>query len=264
MEHTTKVRFGEWISEAWNLLTAKWQTWITIAVIFVIPIGVIYAGMQYFSYKTQPPVTEGNIIQTLIESFVQSMTLGILTQFLITFVEAFFIGGIYNTAFKQLNGEEISPSDIFSGTEFYVNILVASLIIGLLEFAGAFLCYIPSLIVRGLFFMTIPLIVRKNLPPLEALKQSFNATKGDWLMYTLFAFVVALLSALGVVACIIGVLFTLPLLFLTTAVAYRDCFEPELKPRSRVDELYSKYCRNCGASIPVNASFCDKCGAGQV
>lgn len=264
MIQNTKVRFGEWITEAWNLLTAKWQTWVVISIIFIIPIGMIYGFMQYFGYKTQAPITEGNLIQSLIENFMQSITLGLVTQFLITFVSAFFIGGIFNTAFKQLNGEEISPSDIFSGTEFYVNILVASLIISLLEFAGAFLCYIPSLIVRGLFFMTIPLIVRKNLSPLDAMKESFNATKGDWVMYTFFAFVVALLSALGVVACIVGVVFTLPLLFLTTAVAYRDCFEPELKPLSRVDELYSKYCRNCGASIPVNASFCDKCGAGQV
>lgn len=264
MEQTTKVRFGEWITEAWTLLTAKWQTWVVMMIIYIIPIGMIYVFMQYFSYKTQPPVTDADVWKTLIENFTQSVTLGLITQFMITFVEAFFIGGIYNAAFKQINGEEISPSDIFSGTEFYVNILVASLVISVLEYAGAFLCYIPSLIVRGLFFMTLPLIIGKNLSPIDALKESFNVTKGDWVMYTLFAFVVALLSALGVIGCFIGVLFTLPLVFLTTAVAYRDCFEPELNPMSRVDELYSKYCRTCGKSIPVHAAVCDKCGSSQV
>lgn len=264
LTQNTNVRFGEWIREAWNLLTAQWQTWAVITFIYMIPIGVIYGYMEYFSYKIQQPLTGDNWIKMLTENFVQSITISLITQFLITFVEAFFIGGIFNAAFKQLNGEEISSSDIFSGTEFYVNILVASLVISMLEFAGAFLCFFPSLIVRGLFFLTIPLIVRKNFSPLEALKESYNATKGDWFMYTLFVIVVALLSVLGIFACIIGILFTLPLLFLTTAVAYRDCFEPELKPMSRVDELYSKYCRNCGASIPVNASACDKCGTSQV
>lgn len=260
----TRVRFGPWISEAWNLLTAKSLTWVAISIIYIIPIAVVYGYMEYFTYKTQPPLTDSNFIKMLTENFVQSITLSLITQFLITFVQAFFLGGIFNAAFKQLNGEDISPSDIFSGTEFYVNILVASLAVSVLEFAGAFLCFFPSLIVRGLFFLTIPLIVRKNLPPLDAMKESFNATKGDWFMYTIFVFVVVILSVLGMLACFVGVVFTLPLMFLTAAVAYRDCFEPEMKPLSRVDQLYSKYCRNCGASIPVNADVCNKCGASQV
>lgn len=260
----TKVRFGEWISEAWNMLTAKWQTWVVISLIYIIPIGIVYGYMEYFNYKSQPPMTDGNLIKMLTENFVQSITMSLITQFIITFVQAFFLGGIFNAAFKQLNGEEISPADIFSGTEYYVNILVASLAVSMLEFAGAFLCFFPSLIVRGLFFLTIPLIVRKNLSPVDAMKESFNATKGDWFMYTLFVVTVAILSVLGMLACFVGVIFTLPLLFLTTAVAYRDCYEPELKPMSRVDQLYSKYCRSCGTAIPVHAAVCDKCGASQV
>lgn len=260
----SRVRFGPWIGEAWAMLTAKWQTWAVIALIYMIPVIIVQVIMEYVTLKTQPPVAEDQLIRSLIDNFTASVTLGLITQFVSSFVEAFFLGGIFIAAFKQMNGEEISPSDIFNGTEYYVNILVASLAVSLLEFAGVFMCVIPALIVQGLFFMTTPLIVRKNLPPMDAMKESFNAAKGDWIMYTIFAFVAAFLSILGLFACLIGVVFTLPLIFLTMAVAYRDCFEPEMKPMSRVDQLYSKYCRNCGASISVNASSCDKCGASQV
>ena len=260
----TRVRFGEWISEAWNMLTAKWQTWIAIAFIFLIPVGLVHVFMEYISLKNQPLISQDQLLQSLIDNFTTSLMLGLITEFVSTFVEAFFLGGIFITAFKQMNGEEISPSDIFSGTEYYVNILVASLMISILQFVGVFMCILPALIVQGLFFLTIPLIVRKNLPPLDALSESFNATKNDWVMYTFFAITAAVLSVLGLFACLVGVVFTLPLLFLTMAVAYRDCFEPELRPMSRVDELYSKSCRSCGTSIPVNASYCSKCGASQV
>jgi uncharacterized membrane protein len=106
--------------------------------------------------------------------------------------------------------------------------------------------------------------VQRNLEPLEAIQQSFQTAKNDWLMFTLLAVTTHLLAAAGVMACCIGLLFTYPLVFLISAVAYRDCFEPELKPMSRVDELYSKHCKNCGKSIPSNASFCGYCGANQV
>ncbi len=260
----SRVRFGEWISEAWSMLNAKWQVWIAIAVIYLIPVGMVHVAMEYISLKNQPLINQDQLLRSMIDNFTTSMTLGLMTEFISTFVEAFFLGGIFLTAFKQMHGEEISPSDIFSGTEYYVNILVASLIISVLQFVGVFMCLFPALIVQGLFFLTIPLVIRKNLPPLDAMKESFNATKGDWVMYTIFAIVAAVLSVLGLVVCLVGVVFTLPLLFLTMAVAYRDCFEPELRPMSRVDELYSKHCRSCGTSIPVNASFCSKCGASQV
>ena len=261
----TKVRFGEWISEAWNMLTAKWQTWLAITIIYMIPIGVIYVMMINFSLNTLPPFTDLNdLFQIMNDHTLHLFVLQLIMIFLITFVKAFFLGGIFKTAFKQLNGEEITPSDIFNGTEFYLNVLVASLIISLFEFFGSFLYYIPALITNGLFFLTIPLIVRKDLPPLEALKESINVTKNNWIMFSLFAFFVELLAALGIFACCVGIIFTLPLLFLTAAVAYRDCYEPELKPMSRVDQLYSKYCRSCGAAIPVHAAVCDKCGASQV
>jgi uncharacterized membrane protein len=126
------------------------------------------------------------------------------------------------------------------------------------------MCYLPAFVVAGLTYFTLPLIVRKNVGVLDALTQSKDVAKKDWIMFTLFAFVVSLIAQVGVYACYVGIIFSFPLTFTIGVVAYRDCFEPGLKPESEVEALYTKSCRRCGASIPVDAAFCDRCGAGQV
>jgi hypothetical protein len=59
------------------------------------------------------------------------------------------------------------------------------------------------------------------------MQTSYELAKRNWLMFTLFAFVVQLLASLGAYACYIGILATLPLMFTIAAVAYRDCFGTE-------------------------------------
>ncbi|MBX7151208.1 hypothetical protein K1X84_06170 [bacterium] len=261
---TAKVQLGEWITEGWNLLKAQWQTWTAMTIIFFIPVAVVIGIEQAITFRMQKSFGASASLIDFIRSFSQSMTLSILTSFIIAIVNALFLGGIYRAAFKQIRGESIAISDIFSGMDLYVKVVVAALVINVLQLLGTFLCYFPGLIAQGLLMLTIPLIVQKNMEPLDAIKESFHTTKSEWLMFTVLIVVTSLLAAAGVIVCFVGIFFTYPLLFLITAVAYRDIYEPETRPMSRVDELYSKHCRVCHASIPVNAAFCDKCGAGQV
>jgi uncharacterized membrane protein len=174
------------------------------------------------------------------------------------------MAGMYRAAFKQLEGHAISVHDLWSGTDVMWQVLIANGMIMILTLAGVLLCYFPALIVGGLAYFTIPLIVRKKLTAMEGISHSFEVTKKDWIMFTLFAFVVGLIAQVGAYACYVGIVFSLPLTFTIGAVAYRDCFEPELRAPPPVDELYTKNCRVCRASIPDRAVFCDQCGAGQV
>ena len=259
-----RVRFGDWFSEAWGLLTGQWQTWFLISLTVVIPIMTFNVLLIWMGVSAQIEIFKADPFKFLMENLSQSLSFNLLTQFSITIVESFFIAGMLNTAFKQLSGEPIEISDLFTGFEHFINVLVALLISNLLQFFGFQLCIIPGLIVQGLLFLTIPLVIRKGMAPLEALQASFQATRHDWIMFSLFAAAVQVVTVLGVFAFCIGFVFLFPLLYLTMALAYRDLFEPELKPQSAVDALYTKYCRQCGSPLPVQASFCDRCGASQV
>ena len=98
------------------------------------------------------------------------------------------------------------------------------LIIAILSMIGALICILPAFIVQGLCFFAIPLAVDKKLGPIADIQTSIEATKKDWLMYTLFAFVVSLIAGAGAILCYVGLLASYPLYFLITAVAYRQVF----------------------------------------
>ena len=263
-----KVRFGEWISEGFQLLKAEWQSWVLISLIYFIPVGIIYGISQAVSFQFNQQMNVNarsleDFIQIISQSLAQSIILSLITAFAMNFVQAFLLGGMYKAAFKQIRGESIGVGDLFSGTDLFVKILVASVLLTIIQFVTVLMCYIPMLVAQGLLFFTIPLIVRQNLEPVDALKTSYQATKQDWLMFILYAFVVNVLAFIGVIGCLIGILFTFPLLVILTAVAFRDCFEAETKI-SRAEALSTKFCHACGQPLDVKANFCGKCGASQV
>src|SRR5262249_17272591 len=131
-------------------------------------------------------------------------------------------GGLYNAAFKQIRGEQISVSDLFSGGPYFLRILGAGLLIGIAAGIGSMLI-VGGLIVAGLTFLTIPMIVEGGKGIIDAIKESIEITKRDWIMFTLFAIAVSFIASLGIMACGVGVLATAPLAFLAHALAYRDC-----------------------------------------
>lgn len=227
-----QVRFGEWISEGWKMFTEQWKAWVLNTFIFALicgtPIAVVVGGFYAYIFSQishtsarsgQPPIAPEAIFTFYGIIFV--------VMFLTMFVAAFFSGGMHKSAFKQLQGGKIELRDLFSGGSTYFPILIATFLTAILTMIGAFLCIVPAFFVAGALFFTMPLIVERKLGAIDAMKASYELTKNNLLMFTLFAFVVSLISQAGAYACYIGLLATIPLLFTITAIAYRDSFGVE-------------------------------------
>lgn len=251
------VKFGDWISEGWNLFTKQWQTWGLMGLMFFLPI-LFFIAIFFFIGMASELIARGNA--SVILGIIAGALIGSLILLLAI---SYLMGGMYKAAFKQLRGEPIEFADVWSGGDVFWKITVANILIALLSIVGIILCYFPVFVVAGLTYLTHPIIVRENLNPIDAIKKSKDLAKNDWLMFTLFAFVVSLLAQVGAYACYIGIIFSIPLTYTIGVVAYRDCFEPVANPPAST-ESHSKACKNCGKLIPVHSNFCDFCGAGQV
>lgn len=218
-----KVRW-EWIGQGWQMFTRQWQSWVAIALVyliaFAIPIVPLYLLMLGVAFSTMPvPGSDAP------PDFPVAVLALYPVFYLIIILMASWLGsGMYRTAFKQLRGEKISVGDLFSGGPYFLRFLGASVLMGIITMAGSLLCIIPGFIAMGMLFFTIPLIVEGNMSAIDAIKKSFETTKQDWLMFTLFTLVIYFLASAGVYACGIGVLATMPLMFATHAIAYRDTF----------------------------------------
>lgn len=275
------VRWGEWISEGWQMFADKWQVWVmqmlVVGLIFAIPV-VPFLLMIFTMVVTTEPNQPPELPPLFFPLTLGTMAFSIL-------IGPFFLGGLHKTAFKQLRGEPISVGDVFSGGDIYWRILGALIATAFFTFLGGLLCFFPAYVVSGLLFFTLPLVVERNLSIGEALSASFNMTKGNWFMFTLFPIVVSLLAGLGGIACYIGVIATFPLHFTIMTIAYRDLFgvagarnftgnqtqhptnyAPQSFPPPQFGappqpEQTTSLCTNCGTMLNRASRFCSKCGS---
>lgn len=227
-----QVRFGEWISEGWKMFTEQWKAWVINTLVYALicgtPMALVVGGFYVYLFSEiskassrygQPQIPPEAILTFYGVFFV--------VGFLTLFVAAFFTGGMHKSALKQLRGGKIELRDLFSGGNTYFAILIATILTVVLSVIGSMLCIIPGLLVSGALFFTMPLIVDRRLSPVEAMKASYELTRKNIWMFTLFAFVVGLISQAGAYACYVGLLATIPLMFTISAVSYRDLFGVE-------------------------------------
>jgi uncharacterized membrane protein len=284
----------EWISEAWNLFTRQWSVWVLMILVMYLIIFAIYLPVFGVVGMMMPTRQIGEPVE-----FPTGLLALYPIMYLVVFaVMSWLLGGLYNAAFKQLRGEQIAVGDLFSGGPYFARVFGALLLIAIAALIGGVFCLIPGLIVYGLAFLTYPMIVEGGKGTIDAIKASIEVTKRDWIMFTVFAVALYIISAAGALACGVGALATLPLLFLGQALAYRDCvgmygaqsqeqFMPPPPPDYRdyapsqtpvaqpqppawtppqdygsapTPESATKTCPHCGATLARAVNFCNQCG----
>lgn len=219
MEGGPKVRIDA-ISDAFRLFQANAGTWvISFLIASLISSVVVYLPMIFALpfLSSRDGVVVGSII----------MLIGMLPAIA---VGSWLTAGMSRMAVRQVRGEQIGISDLFSGQDIALNTFIANLLIGLGVNVASGLCLIPGLIVGGLWLMAQPIIADQRVGPIEAMTRSWEALKGDmWVATGIFSLLM-LLFALSPLACGVGMLVMGPVLFLTQAVMYRDFFGGNTPP----------------------------------
>ena len=294
----------EWISEAWNLFTKQWTVWVLMILVMYLIIFAVYLavylplfGVILATATAAPDISE----PVVAPMFLLVISVMMLVIYTVTF---WLYGGLYNAAFKQLRGEQISVGLLFSGGKYLARMLGVVLPFVIVYFVSYmlspilyFLLLIPALILLGPSLFIFPMVVEGGKGSIDAIKASIEVAKRDWLMFTLFFIVLFLVSIAGAIACGIGLLATLPLLFLGQALAFRDCVgmhgaqmqgqfmqpppapdyrsysppqtpaEPQAQPwvaptfvAPPAPEPATKTCPHCGATLARVVNFCNQCG----
>src|SRR5262249_33261994 len=211
----------EWISEAWNLFTKQWSTWVLMILVMSLVMGLIYLPFYAIAFfSMMPSVSEDGSVSSGA-GFLPIVIFPVM-YLAIVCVASWLSAGLDSAAFKQIRGEQIAVGDLLSGGRYFSRIIGALVLVGIAYSIGLMLCLIPGLIVYGLAFLTVPMIVEGGKGSIDAIKASIEVTKKDWIMFTLFALALGFIAGAGGIACGIGVLATAPLLPLAHALAYRD------------------------------------------
>ena len=171
---------------------------------------------------------------------------------------ALLYGGMFRMAVRQVRGLPIEMRDIFRGGPLFGRMLGAIFLLG---FGGYFLealCVGPlylliwkhgplaAMIVAGvvgvallvalsLSFMGMLLpsfaLIADGDKVIPALRRSIQSMKGRWAASAGFVFVLGVLVYASALPCYVGLLATVPMIFLTCALAYRDMVGmPDMAP----------------------------------
>src|SRR5262249_54988215 len=93
-------------------------------------------------------------------------------------ISAYLSGGMTTFLFKVARGQPYSLSDVFSGGRYFGTMLLALFLIQVGTTIGFLLCIVPGVILALGWSLAVPLIVDKNLPAIDALKESWRMTNG--------------------------------------------------------------------------------------
>jgi len=178
---------------------------------------------------------------------------------LITVVGPLIIGGPLVFGFvrviqKRYQGQPAEIGDIFQGFQdfskglvtilllfvcgiaVWIPLFIVNLILHFVPILGplvaGLLTFATMLLVQAALFFVIQIAALSPVQPMDAIKQSirfFVANLGPMILLALVTMVIAMA---GVVACGVGIFFTVPLALIIEVVAYNEYFLPHAPPEA--------------------------------
>ena len=195
-EGKVDVKFGEWIQQGWELYKANIGVWI---------------------------------VASLLAIVISVATLGILSGPM--------MAGLAWIALALVDRKEPKPQmgDVFKGFDYFLQaflfclvwgaiMLVASFLLSMIVCVGSILAVILSIALETALMFSLFLIVDKKMEFWPASMLSLNVVKPNFFPFLGLLVVAMLIGHVGMIACGIGVIVTMPLTVCILAVAYRNVF----------------------------------------
>lgn len=195
------IRFG------WEIAKKKWTFFLGLLVLqYVLQnLGTIYARIMNESLKSNN--LDGLYYILSFVAFVLGLSMGV---------------GFVKIILKLVDGEEAKYGDLFSKDIMIIlKLIVMGIVTGVIVVLGFIFLIVPGLILAVRLSLSTYYLIDKNLGPIEAMKASWNATRGNvWNLFGLglYNFFVILAGAL---ALLIGLIWAIPTVALAHAYVYK-------------------------------------------
>ncbi|MBM3813227.1 MAG: zinc-ribbon domain-containing protein [Acidimicrobiia bacterium] len=132
------------------------------------------------------------------------------------------VAGFHIVVMRKMLVGRVEFGDLFKGFNDFVPCLVASLLISLFTFLGILACIIPGLVIAAMYFFTYLFIVDRKMDFWPAMQASHELVKKDYVGFTLLLLAFIPLHLLGALACLVGLLWTVPVQYAAITVAYKE------------------------------------------
>lgn len=181
------VNISKWLSEGWNHLFGDFWQYIGLTCIYLI-----------------------------ILATVGTTGLGI-----------FLVAGPLNVGFffiiaNRLFNKPILISDISKGFSYYVNAILAQILISFFLFLGFMFCIIPGIFIYAWYMFVYLYIFDRDLDFWKAMEESRKVIFKNMFEFIVLTVIFGIVFFIGLTFCGIGVIVAIPYIKIVTAIAYRD------------------------------------------
>jgi hypothetical protein len=229
-----RATLGPWISRGVQLVRAQLGTWLLLSLVSLLPgfVGsaIVVALCASLAALIVPRLLQGPDIPVdlaaLQAQLERSGPILMVVLPVASLATVYLVLGMYRAALRQVDGGVPALADLGTGGGNPGRALGAVTLASLFTLLGTLLCVVPGLVIAGRLQFAVLLAMDRDMSPGEAVRASWDATRGDSLGFTLHGLVVGTLASLGSYLFGVGMVLTWPLLFTATAVAYRDLFGP--------------------------------------
>lgn len=219
--------FGDVLNESIELFKKVWLKGLVV-VLFVIISAVCISLV--FNLIGLAPVLNPNIFndgfdfKTFAEFYSSSAIYGIPQNMLISTLNLAFVGAFYRICIQIASGENaLEDFFYFFNKVYFTKVFLLGIIYTGIASIAQFLLFIPYIYAFvPLSYFAVILANNPDLSEIEIVKASFALGNKKWLL-TFGAMIVATLMAmLGIIACFIGVVFTISFIYLPVFVIYKN------------------------------------------
>jgi uncharacterized membrane protein len=157
-------------------------------------------------------------------SYSLSSPVGILISFIgwivLLVVSAVIQSAYYSGVLDIANGQPVSVGSFFKPRSIG-NVVLASLIVGVITSIGFVLCVIPGLIASIMLMFAIIALLDRGLSAVDSIKASFDIAKANFGPVFLTWLVIVVAVIIGALLCGVGLLVALPVVSLIEVYAWR-------------------------------------------
>ncbi len=170
------------------------------------------------------------VVAALIGMAVSGLTCGILGGPM--------SAGLFLLVRRLIQNDPVKPQagDVFKGFDYFLQTflvfillgvasLVLSMVLNVIPVLGQLASMVVSLFTGSIMMWAVLFVVHQKLTAIDAIKKIFEGLKsGSLMMPLVFSVIACFLSGLGVIACVVGVIFTAPFSYCCLANVYETLY----------------------------------------
>ncbi len=203
------ISYGDALSFGWK--TMKETFWFFAG--YLLAMGIINIVVQISIENDNFDYIKGNLIA--------SVAIGIIVLLIASFVQALVEMGFIKNALEIHDGRDGMIDYLYSCYPLFLKYFAGTMLYYLISGIGLILLVVPGIIISIRFRYYEFLIVDEHLGPIDALKKSYEITRGQTFNLFSFALLQWLINVAGIMALLIGLFATLPMTKLADAYIYR-------------------------------------------